>query len=113
MSTLASGAIVAVAITDTSEIRIPPMIVGSAIGISTRRTICAPVRPLPLAASTVSGSTPRMPTKVFVMIGGIASRTRATVTLRKPTPRKAMKKTIRPSAGTARPMFEVLVARNW
>ena len=47
------------------------------------------------------------------MIGGIASSTRATQTLRKPTPRKAMKNTTRPRAGIARPMFEMLVAANW
>ena len=47
------------------------------------------------------------------MIGGIASRTSATQMLRKPTPRNAMKNTTRPRAGTARPMFDVLVARNW
>ena len=47
------------------------------------------------------------------MIGGIASSTSATQTLRKPTPRNAMKNTTSPSAGTARPMFDVLVAKNW
>ena len=62
VSTLASGAIVAVAITDTSEMRMPAMIVGSAIGSSTWSATWRPVSPLPLAASTVSGSTPRMPT---------------------------------------------------
>ena len=46
------------------------------------------------------------------MIGGIASSTRATQTFRKPTPRNAMKNTTRPSAGTARPMLEMLVAAN-
>ena len=62
VSTLASGAIVAVAITETSEMRMPAMIVGRAIGSSTWSATWRPVSPLPRAASTVSGSTPRMPT---------------------------------------------------
>ena len=42
VSTPASGAIVAVAITLTAEIRMPPKISGSASGSSTLRTICEP-----------------------------------------------------------------------
>ena len=61
VTTPASGAIVAVAITFTAEMRIPPKISGSASGSSTRRTICAPVIPMPRAESTVSRSTWRTP----------------------------------------------------
>ena len=50
----ASGASVAVAITFTAEVLIPPKMSGRARGNSIRRTICAPVIPMPRAASTVS-----------------------------------------------------------
>ena len=62
VTTPASGAIVAVAITLTAEVRMPPKMIGSASGSSTLRTICAPVMPTPRAASTVSGSTCVTPT---------------------------------------------------
>ena len=78
--TLASGAIVAVATTFTAEVRRPPKIAGRASGSSILRTISMPVMPCPRAASTVSRSTWRTPTYVFVISGGIASRTSTAMT---------------------------------
>ena len=53
VTTPASGAIVAVAMTLTVDVLMPPKISGSASGSSTRRTICAPV--MPIAARGVDG----------------------------------------------------------
>ena len=63
VSTLASGAIVAVATTHTSEMRSPAKIVGSASGSSTLRMICGLGQPDRRAPRRrVSRSTPRTPT---------------------------------------------------
>ena len=62
VSTPTSGAIVAVAMTLTVDVRMPPKISGSASGSSTERTICAPDIPMPRAASTASRLTCRTPT---------------------------------------------------
>ena len=78
--TLANGAIVAVATTLTADVRRPAKIDGSASGSSILRTISMPVMPWPRAASTVSRSTCLTPTYVFVMSGGIASRTSTAMT---------------------------------
>ena len=61
VTTPAAGPSVAVAMTFTVEVFTPPKTSGRASGSSTRRRICAPVRPIPRAASTASGSTPRTP----------------------------------------------------
>ena len=62
VTTPASGAIVAVAITLTTDVRMPPNSSGRASGSSIRRTLCSPVMPMPRAASTTSRSTWRTPT---------------------------------------------------
>ena len=112
VTTPASGAIVAVATTFTADVRIPPKTRPSESGSSTRRRICGPVMPIPRAASTASGSTSRTPTYAFVRIGGIASSVSASATFMKPAPRNAKNTNSSAMAGTARPMFETLMARN-
>ena len=52
-----TAASVAVATTCTLAVRTPAIISGTAIGISTRRSSCQPVMPMPVAASRTSGST--------------------------------------------------------
>lgn len=53
---------VAVATSWVAAIRTPVMIMGRASGSSTPVSTCRPVIPMPVAARTVSRSTPRMPT---------------------------------------------------
>jgi hypothetical protein len=55
--------------TQTVAVRIPAMITGQASGNSTRRSCWRGVIPTPRAASTIAGSTPRMPVTVFRRIG--------------------------------------------
>ena len=62
VSTPTSGAMVAVAMTLTVEVLMPPKISGSASGSSTERTTSGPDMPMPRAASTVSRLTCWTPT---------------------------------------------------
>ena len=62
VSTLASGPRMAVATTLTAESWSPPKIERVASGSSTLRTIWVSLIPIPRAASTASGETPRTPT---------------------------------------------------
>jgi hypothetical protein len=55
------AAIVAVEITCSTELRIPPMISGRAFGSSTPSSTSRPRIPIPRAASTTAGSTLRTP----------------------------------------------------
>ena len=56
---------VASAIVETTAMRSPATIAGSASGSSTRQSVWFRVRPIPRAASSTSGGTERRPASVF------------------------------------------------
>ena len=56
---------VAIEIVETTAIRRPPMIAGTASGSSTRVRICRRVSPMPRAASSTSGGALRSPATKF------------------------------------------------
>ena len=60
-----NAAIVAIEIVETTAIRSPLMIVGTASGSSTRVSIWRRVRPIPSAASSTSGGAERRPATMF------------------------------------------------
>ena len=60
-----NAATVASAIVETTAMRRPAMIAGTASGSSTRRSVWFRVRPIPRAASSTSGGTARRPASVF------------------------------------------------
>ena len=70
---------VAVETTCSVALRMPPKMIGSASGISTRVAIWDSVMPTPREASTVAGSTALTPAYVEVRIGGMARITSATM----------------------------------
>ena len=114
VSTPTSGAIVAVAMTFTVEVLIPPKTSGRASGSSTERTISKPDIPMPRAASTASRLTCSTPTYAFVRIGGIASSASAPVTFQNSgvLGKNATKKAISAMLGTARPTLEIEIVAN-
>src|SRR5439155_6625588 len=106
---------VAVATTFTAAVPIPPSMSGRPSGISIVPRISDSLRPIPRAASTTSRSTSRIATNVLVMIGGIASGTRANIVGQKPRPSPSGMAIAKPSPmsasdGSARPMFARLIA---
>src|SRR3954449_4904643 len=61
---------VALPMTSIAAVRTPVTITGSARGTFTRQNRCDPVKPRPVAASRVAGSTPRSPMSVLMTRGG-------------------------------------------
>ena len=60
-----NAAIVAIEIVETTAMRRPPMIAGTARGSSTRNSTCRGVSPMPRAASSTSGEGLRSPATMF------------------------------------------------
>ena len=109
-----NAASVAVATTCTAEMRMPVTMTGAASGSSSRPKICVPRMPIPFAASTVSASTPLIPTYVFVRIGGIARSVSATTVGTNPNASPGHHRSIRMNTSTriandgmARPRFAI------
>ena len=95
-----------------AAVRRPAKMTGNASGHSIFARIPRVVIPMPRAASTTSGSMPRMPTSVLSMIGGSASSESANRLGRKPVPSSGITSASTASDGSVRPTFATLIAAN-
>ena len=103
-----SVASVALATTSTAAIRSPASITGRARGSCTFHNSCQVDIPNPRPASTMAGSTPRMPVSVLMSRGGIARSVSAMADGRKPIPCEGNNKNSTAILGTTRKMPTML-----
>ena len=95
-----------------AAVRMPAKITGSAMGSLTLRTRSIAVMPMPRAASTTSGSTPRIAVQVLIRIGGSASSVSANSAGAKPVPSSGITSARIASEGSVRPTLAALMATS-
>ena len=95
---------VALAIVSVVAVRTPANETGKASGTTTRAKRCTGVMPIPVAASSAAGETPRIPRSTLMTIGGMARSASATTAGAAPTPSHGRSSIKTARLGSVRPM---------